>query len=144
MGWALFYFLLGWVRLMALACIVTLSCVPSTEGGGWNLVPLLKKLTFKIIKHRMLVDASLRNFLEHASLHATYEVVLKYSLPSSSFTLSPRFGGSYSFSALAPSPWPWIWQCKASMHDLEYLSASTKMSWLMKPSWYKYMVVTTY
>ena len=84
---------------MALACIVTLSCVPSTEGGGWNLVPLLKKLTFKIIKHRMLVDASLRNFLEHASLHATYEVVLKYSLPSSSFTLSPRFGGPYSFSA---------------------------------------------
>ena len=86
-------------RLMSLTCIVTLSCVPSTYGRGWNLVPLLKKPTLKIIKHRMLVHASLPKCLEHALLHATCEVVLKYSLPSSSFTLSPRFGGPYTFSA---------------------------------------------
>ena len=35
--------ILSTVNLLALVCTVTITCVPSLDDRGWNLVPLLKK-----------------------------------------------------------------------------------------------------
>lgn len=38
-----FFVSCGCVNLMALICTLTISCVPSSDGRGFNFVPLLKK-----------------------------------------------------------------------------------------------------